>query len=180
VDLTEVDKVDLAEQGDEEYCQNCGRPMVLKKGRFGQFFACTGYPDCKTTRPVGAPERKPDVALEEKCPQCGHNLVVKHGRFGEFTACGDYPSASTSSRRPSASPARPASRARSSSAAASAARPSTAATATPTATLSPGPSRWPKPAPSAPTPTWSKSGSKRPTLQCPNADCKFKRVLAPA
>ncbi|MFN7994741.1 MAG: type I DNA topoisomerase [Bryobacteraceae bacterium] len=91
VDLPDVDKVDLAEQGDEEYCENCGRPMVLKKGRFGTFFACTGYPDCKTTKPIGGPQKKPDVALEEKCPQCGNNLVLKTGRFGEFTACGNYP-----------------------------------------------------------------------------------------
>ena len=41
---------DLTEQDAEEYCENCGRPMVLKRGRFGQFMACTGYPDCKTTR----------------------------------------------------------------------------------------------------------------------------------
>jgi DNA topoisomerase-1 len=91
VELSEVDKVDLSEQGDEEYCQNCGRPMVLKKGRFGQFYACSGYPDCKTTKPIGGQQKQPDVPLEEKCPQCGHNLVVRHGRFGEFTACGNYP-----------------------------------------------------------------------------------------
>ena len=42
VDLPDVDKVDLSEQGEEEYCENCGRPMVLKKGRFGTFFACSG------------------------------------------------------------------------------------------------------------------------------------------
>jgi DNA topoisomerase-1 len=91
VDLADVDTTDLAEQGEEEYCPNCGRPMVLKKGRFGQFHACSGYPDCKTTKPVGGAEKKADVPLEEKCPQCGHNLVVKHGRFGEFTPCGNYP-----------------------------------------------------------------------------------------
>jgi DNA topoisomerase-1 len=91
VDLPDVDKVDLTEQEDEEYCPNCGRPMVLKKGRFGQFYACTGYPDCKTTRRVGSQEKKPDVPLEEKCPQCGHNLVLKQGRYGEFTACSNYP-----------------------------------------------------------------------------------------
>ena len=91
VDLPDVDKVDLAEQGDEEYCENCGRPMVLKKGRFGTFFACTGYPDCKTTKPIGGTQKKPDVALDEKCPQCGNNMVLKTGRFGEFTACGNYP-----------------------------------------------------------------------------------------
>lgn len=83
--------VELAEEGAEEYCVNCGRPMVLKKGRFGTFYACSGYPDCKTTRQLGQAEKKPDVALEEKCPQCGHHLVVKQGRFGEFTACSNYP-----------------------------------------------------------------------------------------
>jgi len=91
VDLPDVDKVDLAEQGDEEYCENCGRPMVLKKGRFGTFFACTGYPDCKTTKPIGGTQKKPDVPLDEKCPVCGSNMVLKTGRFGEFTACGNYP-----------------------------------------------------------------------------------------
>jgi DNA topoisomerase-1 len=40
--------VEVSEQDAEEYCVNCGRPMVLKKGRFGTFYACTGYPDCKT------------------------------------------------------------------------------------------------------------------------------------
>jgi DNA topoisomerase-1 len=91
VDLPDVDKADLGEQGDEEYCENCGRPMVLKKGRFGTFYACTGYPDCKTTKPIGGQQKKPDRPLEEICPQCGSNLVVKSGRFGEFTACSNYP-----------------------------------------------------------------------------------------
>jgi DNA topoisomerase-1 len=83
--------VDLTEQDAEEYCENCGRPMVLKKGRFGTFYACTGYPDCKTTKQIGGAQKKPDVPLEEKCPRCGHNLSLKYGRFGEFTACSNYP-----------------------------------------------------------------------------------------
>jgi len=91
VDLPDLDKADLSEQGDEEYCENCGRPMVLKKGRFGTFYACTGYPDCKTTKPIGGQQKKPDRPLDEKCPQCGNHLVVKTGRFGEFTACSNYP-----------------------------------------------------------------------------------------
>jgi DNA topoisomerase-1 len=91
VDLPDVDKVDLGEQDAQEYCENCGRPMVLKKGRFGQFFACSGYPDCKTTKQIGGAQKKADVPLEETCPQCGNNLVLKHGRFGEFTACSNYP-----------------------------------------------------------------------------------------
>src|SRR5579863_150271 len=85
------ESADLTEQGDEEYCQNCGRTMVLKKGRFGQFYACTSYPDCKTTRPTGGTQKKADVPLDEKCPECGNNLIMKYGRFGEFTACSNYP-----------------------------------------------------------------------------------------
>ncbi|HEX4229761.1 MAG TPA: type I DNA topoisomerase [Bryobacteraceae bacterium] len=90
VDLADVDKADLTEQDEQEYCENCGRPMVLKKGRFGQFYACSGYPDCKTTKQIGGEQRK-DVPLEEKCPQCGSNLVQKFGRYGEFIACSNYP-----------------------------------------------------------------------------------------
>lgn len=90
VDLPDVDSAALSEEGVEEYCENCGRPMVLKKGRFGQFYACSGYPDCKTTKQIGGEQRK-DIPLEEKCPNCNSNLVVKFGRFGEFTACSNYP-----------------------------------------------------------------------------------------
>ncbi|MBV9266813.1 MAG: type I DNA topoisomerase [Acidobacteriaceae bacterium] len=90
VDLPDVDKVDFSEQDEQEYCENCGRPMVLKKGRFGQFFACSGYPDCKTTKQIGGEQRK-DVPLDEICPSCGNNLVQKFGRYGEFVACSNYP-----------------------------------------------------------------------------------------
>jgi DNA topoisomerase-1 len=92
VDLPDIDKADLGEQDAEEYCENCGRPMVLKKGRFGQFYACTGYPDCKTTKPIGGQQKKPDEPLDEKCPTCGNQLVRKYGRYGEFVACSNYPS----------------------------------------------------------------------------------------
>jgi DNA topoisomerase-1 len=76
-------------------CDKCGRPMVLKKGRYGNFFACSGYPECKNTRKIvrveGETKVHADKPLEENCPQCGANLVVKHGRFGEFVACSRYP-----------------------------------------------------------------------------------------
>ena len=65
--------------------------MVLKKGRFGTFYACSGYPDCKTTKQIGGPQRKADQPLDEQCPNCGSGLVLKTGRFGEFTACSNYP-----------------------------------------------------------------------------------------
>jgi DNA topoisomerase-1 len=91
VDLPDIDKADLTEQDSTEYCENCGRPMVLKKGRFGQFMACTGYPECKTTKQLGEAQKPKDVPLDEDCPQCGSKLVKKYGRFGEFTACSNYP-----------------------------------------------------------------------------------------
>ena len=62
VDLPDLDKADLSEQGEEEYCENCGRPMVLKKGRFGTFLACSGYPDCKTTKQIGGTQKKRSAA----------------------------------------------------------------------------------------------------------------------
>jgi DNA topoisomerase I len=76
-----------------ETCQNCGRPMTLKKGRFGQFLACTGYPDCKTTRKItktGAVAAAP-VPINEYCPDCGSQLAIRQGPYGEFTACSRYP-----------------------------------------------------------------------------------------
>ncbi|HYZ83242.1 MAG TPA: topoisomerase DNA-binding C4 zinc finger domain-containing protein, partial [Bryobacteraceae bacterium] len=91
VDLPDIDKEGISEQDAEEYCENCGRTMVLKKGRFGQFYACSGYPDCKTTKQLGGAQKKSDVKLEETCPNCGNNLVQKFGRFGEFVACSNYP-----------------------------------------------------------------------------------------
>ena len=92
IDLPDVDSSDLSKmEGETEYCPNCGRPMALKRGRFGMFHACTGYPDCKTTRQVEKQDRKADVPLDEKCPQCDSQMVRKAGRFGEFTACSNYP-----------------------------------------------------------------------------------------
>lgn len=78
-----------------EPCENCGKPMALKRGRFGQFLACTGYPECKTTRKIasqgGAP-KKPDIPTDETCPKCLEaKLVIKDGRFGPFTSCSNYP-----------------------------------------------------------------------------------------
>jgi DNA topoisomerase-1 len=91
IDLPDLDSADVQETTQEEYCENCGRPMVLKRGRFGQFMACTGYPDCKTTRRLDQGKKIPDIPLEEKCPQCGRNLLLRHGRFGEFVSCSGYP-----------------------------------------------------------------------------------------
>ena len=91
INLPDLDSADVQETTQEEYCENCGRVMVLKRGRFGQFMACTGYPDCKTTRRLDQGKRVPDIPLDEPCPKCGRNLMIRHGRYGEFTACSGYP-----------------------------------------------------------------------------------------
>ncbi len=77
-------------------CELCGREMALKKGRFGSFYGCTGYPECKNIRKIdkksGATIQKaPPVELDEICPKDGANLVIRQGRFGEFTSCSNYP-----------------------------------------------------------------------------------------
>ena len=78
-----------------EVCEKCGKPMALKRGRFGQFLACTGYPKCKTTKKIitSGSDKMPalDIQLKENCPDCGKSLVIKQGRYGEFTACSNYP-----------------------------------------------------------------------------------------
>jgi len=79
----------------EQTCEKCGKPMAVKRGRFGYFVACTGYPECRNTKKIvmkdGNATTVSDTPLEEKCPQCGNHLVIKHGRFGQFTACSNYP-----------------------------------------------------------------------------------------
>jgi DNA topoisomerase-1 len=91
INLPDLDSADVQETTQEEYCENCGRVMVLKRGRFGQFMACTGYPDCKTTRRLDQGKKVPDIPLDELCPKCARNMMIRHGRFGEFTACSGYP-----------------------------------------------------------------------------------------
>jgi len=91
INLPDLDSADVQETTQEEYCENCGRIMVLKRGRFGQFMACTGYPDCKTTRRLDQGKKVPDIPLDELCPKCGRNMMIRHGRYGEFTACSGYP-----------------------------------------------------------------------------------------
>ena len=79
----------------EEYCEACGRVMVLKRGRFGAFMACPGYnedPPCKTTRKLTAKQQqKAPQPLDEKCPRCSEQLVLRNGQYGEFVSCSGYP-----------------------------------------------------------------------------------------
>ncbi len=79
----------------DEVCDKCGMPMVIKTGRFGRFLACTGYPQCRTTKQIqveGDGPETADTATDEVCEQCGSPMVIKTGRFGRFIACSNYPS----------------------------------------------------------------------------------------
>jgi DNA topoisomerase-1 len=80
-----------------EVCPKDGQPMVLRKGRYGPFLACSLYPDCKQTRRLvrgegGKLQVEALPPLEEKCPECGNDLMWRRGRFGAFIACSNYPS----------------------------------------------------------------------------------------
>ncbi len=80
-------------EGTERECPNCGKPMAVKRGRFGPFLGCTGYPECKTIIKV---ERAKIAAMEPKetdeiCPECGKMILIREGRMGEFKGCSGYP-----------------------------------------------------------------------------------------
>ncbi|GAX88346.1 DNA topoisomerase I [Lebetimonas natsushimae] len=72
----------------DETCPQCGAPLVIRKGRFGEFIACSSYPKCKYTRPI---EEKEEKKVDVKCDKCGADMVVKRGKNGEFLACSNYP-----------------------------------------------------------------------------------------
>ncbi len=86
-------------QVSEETCPNCGRPMVIKVGRFGKFLACSGYPDCKTTMPY-------IVKTGVSCPQCGGELVKRISKKKKvFYGCSKFPKCQfTVNRKPIAQP----------------------------------------------------------------------------
>ena len=73
-----------------ELCPKCGSDLVVRKGKFGEFTACSNYPDCTYVKS----DKKEEQELKETgetCPECGSNLVIRKGRYGEFTACSNYP-----------------------------------------------------------------------------------------
>jgi len=75
----------------EEQCPECGKPMVIRWGRRGRFLACTGFPECRTTRPLEGDEQEEPEQTDEKCPECASPMVIRSGRFGKFLACTRYP-----------------------------------------------------------------------------------------
>jgi len=77
-------------------CDKCGKPMVIKAGKFGLFLACSGYPECENTRELETPEPGADgEGIDEACENCGKPMAMKRGRFGQFLACTGYPECKT-------------------------------------------------------------------------------------
>ena len=91
-----TDTPEVHEDVAKEVCPKDGQPMVLKKGRFGPFLACSSYPECKTTKRLvrgegGKLQVEQLAPIDEKCPDCGSDLMWRRGRFGAFIACSNYP-----------------------------------------------------------------------------------------
>ncbi len=80
----EMEKVNTDKPSDE-ICDKCGHPMIIKTGRFGEFLACSNFPECKNTRSILI-----DVGV--KCPECSKPVIEKHSRKGKvFYGCSGYP-----------------------------------------------------------------------------------------
>jgi len=94
-DLNTPEAQEAGEQ--EEYCENCGKVMVLRRGPFGMFMSCPDYnadPPCKTFRKLSQKQQQKQSTPKptgEDCPQCGKPLVLRQGSYGEFVSCSGYP-----------------------------------------------------------------------------------------
>ncbi len=75
----------LDEKGEPILCDICQRPMLIKSGRYGEFMACSGFPECKNTKPILR-------SVGVKCPECGKDIVRRKGKSGKtFYGCSGYP-----------------------------------------------------------------------------------------
>ena len=88
----ELNKKDLTEEESDEVCEKCGKPMVIKWGRFGQFLSCSAYPDCKNAKPVPTGAKCPE-------PNCGGDLVERKARGRHFYGCTNYPTCRHTAQR---------------------------------------------------------------------------------
>ncbi len=94
---TQMTDIKRMETPTDFVCDKCGKPMVIKFGKNGRFIACTGYPDCKSTRelPQASSAEVGEQGEDEFCGNCGRGMVLKKGRFGQFLACTGYPDCKT-------------------------------------------------------------------------------------
>ena len=98
-----VKKSDVTEVATDRICPKCGRPVVIKLGRYGRFYSCTGFAKGKKGQPVpagacdysepleGQKEPQLEILEGEMCPDCGKPLAKRRGRFGPFVGCTGYP-----------------------------------------------------------------------------------------
>lgn len=106
--MENIKKEDVITEKTDEICDLCGKPMMIKFGRYGKFLSCTNFPECKNAKPLDEATGKVDEAKEKEvadlqkklggkpCPKCGKPMEVKTGRFGQYLACTDYPKCKTS------------------------------------------------------------------------------------
>ena len=81
----EISKVVIEDKVSDVKCEKCGRMMVIKRGRYGEFLACPGYPECKNAKPIVE-------ELDVPCPECGKPIVAKKSKKGKkFFGCSGYP-----------------------------------------------------------------------------------------
>ena len=69
-------------------CDKCGAKMLIKSGRYGNYYACSRYPDCQNIKPVN---EKAVISTDMICEKCGSMMVEREGKFGRFLACSNYP-----------------------------------------------------------------------------------------
>ena len=74
-----------------EKCPKCGAELLLRKGRYGEFIACSNFPKCKYTKNTDGTEPEQPEPTDEKCEKCGAPMVIKNSKRGKFLACSAYP-----------------------------------------------------------------------------------------
>jgi DNA topoisomerase-1 len=89
----EISKSSLTTEATGESCPECSKELVVKLGKFGKFFACSGYPECKYIRKLEKEktETVEPVYSEEKCSKCDSPMLIREGRYGKYLACSAYP-----------------------------------------------------------------------------------------
>lgn len=92
----EMEKIEPKKTG--EKCPECGGDLVIRKGRYGEFVACSNYPGCKYIKKD--PNDRTGQPTGETCPKCGSPMVYKRGRYGEFEACSNYPTCKYIKKKP--------------------------------------------------------------------------------
>ncbi len=85
-----VSRSEATSEALDETCPQCGKPLLLRLGRYGRFISCSSYPDCTYTRPLEGPRETPEPVGRD-CPECGKSLVYRSGRYGRFISCSGYP-----------------------------------------------------------------------------------------